>query len=232
MHLRVRIGINMSRVVAVVPLKEYSQRFPGKNLAILGDKPLYELILESLNSVDEIDDIYIYSSSSIFKVPFQDKTNKIIFKARSKDLDGDDVSMNQVLRAFLGDIEADTIILAHATSPFISPKTISICVKKVIGGEHDSALAAIKLNKFAVFGGTSLNFDRNQDLPPLQKIEPVVIEQGGLYVFKKSDFLTKNRRVGDRPHFQYINPKESIDIDTAEDFELAKAVMLTKGINS
>jgi CMP-N-acetylneuraminic acid synthetase len=222
----------MSRVVAVVPLKENSQRFPGKNLAILSNKQLYELILESLNRVHEIDEIYIYSSSLVFKVPFQEKTSKIIFKSRSKELDADDVSINQVLRAFLGDIEADTVILAHATSPFISPETISICVKKVIDGEHDSALAAIRLNKFAVFGGTSLNFDRNQDLPPLQKIEPVVIEQGGLYVFKKSDFLTKNRRVGNYPHFQYVNPMEGIDIDTAEDFELAKALLLTKGINA
>jgi CMP-N-acetylneuraminic acid synthetase len=221
----------MSRVVAVVPLKEHSQRFPGKNLAILGKKPLYESILESLNRVHEIDQIYIYSSSSLFKVPFQQKSSKIVFKSRSKELDGDDVSINQVLRAFLEDIQADTIILAHATSPFISPETISICVKKVTEGEHDSALAAIKLNKFAVYCGSSLNFDRNEDLPPLQKIEPVVIEQGGLYVFKKSDFLTKNRRVGNHPHFQYVNPKESIDIDTAEDFELAKAVLLTQDLN-
>jgi CMP-N-acetylneuraminic acid synthetase len=221
----------LSKVVAVVPLKEYSQRFPGKNLVTLGNKPLYESILESLNKVQEIDEIYIYSSSFLFKVPFQEKSSKIVFKSRSKELDGDDVSINQVLRAFLEDIQADTIILAHATSPFISPATISICVKKVIDGEHDSALAAIKLNKFAVYRGESLNFDRNQDLPPLQKIEPVVIEQGGLYVFKKSDFLAKNRRVGNHPHFQYINPKESIDIDTAEDFELAKAVLLTQDIN-
>jgi CMP-N-acetylneuraminic acid synthetase len=222
----------MSRVVAVVPLKERSQRFPGKNLAILNEKPLYESILKSLSLVNEIDEIYIFSSSTKFKVPFQDKTKKIFHKTRAEDLDGDDVSINEVLRVFLNETEAETIVLAHATSPFISPETISICIKKVTSGSNDSALAAIKLHKFAVFNGIALNFNRGMDLPPLQTIEPVVIEQGGLYVFSKSEFLASNSRVGANPHFAYLDLYESTDIDTPEDFELAKALTLTKEIDS
>ena len=222
----------MSRVIAIVPLKERSQRFPGKNLAILNEKPLYESILKTLLLVEEIDEIYIYSSSTKFKVPFQGKTNKIFHKTRPSTLDGDNVSINEVLRVFLSDTDAETIVLAHATSPFISPETISVCLNKVKTGSNDSALAALKLHKFVVFKGNPLNFNRDQDLPPLQTIEPVVIEQGGLYVFRKSEFLARNTRVGVNPHFAYVNLFEGIDIDTAEDFDLAKAIILAKSVDS
>ena len=222
----------MSRVVAVVPLKERSQRFPGKNFVALNEKPLYESILNSLSLVNEIEEIYIYSSSTKFKVPFQNKTKKIFHKTRVEDLDGDDVSINEVLRHFLNETEAEIIVLAHATAPFISAETISVCINRVTNGLNDSALAAIELHKFAVFNGTALNFNRAEDLPPLQRIEPVIIEQGGLYVFRKSDFLVTNSRVGVNPYFAYLNLFESIDIDTLEDFELAKAMSLMKRLDS
>ena len=222
----------MSRVVAVVPLKERSQRFPGKNFAVLNEKPLYESILNSLSLVNEIEEIYIYSSSTKFKVPFQNKTKKIFHKTRVEDLDGDDVSINEVLRHFLNETEAEIIVLAHATAPFISAETISVCINRVTNGLNDSALAAIELHKFAVFNGAALNFNRDEDLPPLQRIEPVIIEQGGLYVFRKSDFLVTNSRVGVNPYFAYVNLFESIDIDTPEDFELAKAMSLMKRLDS
>lgn len=217
-----------SRVVAVVPLKQRSQRFPGKNLAILQKKPLYEWIVESLAQVEQIDEIYIYSSSEIFVVPPPNKSGKIQFKLRPESLDGDLVSINEVVRKFLGNIQAETIVLAHATSPFLSPDTISKCVNKVLDGTNDSALAAVKLQKFGIFKGEALNFVRSKDLPPLQSIEPIVIEQGGLYVFKRVDFLTKNSRVGINPHFEYLNSFEAVDIDTSEDFVVAKALIQNK----
>jgi len=220
-----------SRVVAVVPLKQRSQRFPGKNLAILENKPLYEWILASLGQVNEIDEIYIFSSAQIFKVPSENISGKIKFKVRSESLDGDSVSINEVVRKFLEEIQAETIVLAHATSPFLSPKTISTCIKKVTAGSNDSALGAVKLQKFAVFEGKALNFDRTKDLPPLQSIEPVVIEQGGLYVFKKELFLTENRRVGTNPHFEFLDIFESVDIDTIEDFNLAKSLLQNNHLN-
>lgn len=220
-----------SRVVAVVPLKQRSQRFPGKNLAILGSKPLYEWILTSLTQVEEIDEIYIFSSSRIFEVPSESKSGKIRFKVRPESLDGDTVSINEVVRIFLQEIQAETIVLAHATSPFLTPKTISTCIRSVTAGSNDSALAAIELQKFAVFKGNALNFDRTKDLPPLQSIEPIVIEQGGLYVFKREQFIAENRRVGTNPHFEFLNTFESVDIDTVEDFNLAKSLLQNKRLN-
>jgi CMP-N-acetylneuraminic acid synthetase len=215
----------MTRVVAIVPLKENSQRLPGKNLALLGDKQLYKLILESLSDVDEIDEIFIYSSSEKFKVQTLKNSNKIKFRIRPRELDADNVSINQVLREFLSDSDADIVVLAHATSPFLKAGTISNCISSVLSGTNDSALGAIKLNKFGIFRGDTINFDRGENLPPLQNIEPIIIEQGGLYVFKKEQFLKTNSRVGVNPHYEYLDLRQSVDIDTPEDFKLAAAIL-------
>jgi len=216
----------MTRVVAIVPLKENSQRLPGKNLALLGDRPLYELILENLSHVEEIDEVFIYSSSDKFKVPIFLKPNKVKFRSRPKELDADNVSINAVLREFLSESDADVVVLAHATSPFLKAGTISNCISSVLSGTNDSALAAIKLNKFGIFKGKTINFDRRENLPPLQNIEPIVIEQGGLYVFKKEQFLKTNSRVGVNPHYEYLDLWQSVDIDTSEDFKLAEAILV------
>ena len=213
------------RIVAIVPLKEKSQRLPGKNLALLGGKPLYQFILQSLLDVEEIQKIHIYSSSELFQSPDIDQKNTIEFKRRSSKLDADDISINQILKEYLLDTDADIVVLAHATSPFLKAKTISNCINAVLTGKNDSALAAIKLNKFAIFNGNPINFIREKNLPPLQEIEPVIIEQGGLYVFRKENFLKTNSRVGTNPHFEFINVWESADIDTLDDFKLSELIL-------
>lgn len=215
----------MTHIVAIVPLKENSQRLPGKNLALLDDKPLYKLILESLSCVDEIGEIFIYSSSDKFKAPTLEKPDRIKFRIRPKELDADNVSINVVLREFLINSDADVVVLAHATSPFLKAETISNCISAVLSGSNDSALAAIRLHKFGIFRGKTINFDRGENLPPLQDIEPIIIEQGGLYVFKKEQFLKTNSRVGVNPHYEYLDLRESVDIDTLEDFKMAEAML-------
>ena len=214
----------MPRIVALVPLKERSQRCPEKNLTILGSRPLYEYILETLNGVNSIDKVFVFTSSTNFRIP-RGFSKKIKFRKRDESLDGDDVTINEVIRDFLDGCDADIVVLAHATSPFLQVKTIEECLKQVVSGEYDSALAASKLQKFGVFQNNPINFGRNKDLPPLQNIVPIVVEQGGLYVFYKENFLEYNTRVGQNPYFHFIEFPESIDIDTPMDFEIARRLL-------
>ncbi len=54
----------MSRTAAFVPLKLNNERLPGKNTKLLSDgTPLVSLILETLQNVNNIDDIYVYCSN-------------------------------------------------------------------------------------------------------------------------------------------------------------------------
>ena len=50
------------KIVAFVPIRLNSKRVIGKNLKLLGKKPLMCYILDTLVSVDLIDEVYVYCS--------------------------------------------------------------------------------------------------------------------------------------------------------------------------
>lgn len=60
------VKVNMNRkVVAILPMRHESQRVVGKNYRLLGTKPLYAYILNTLLAVPEISDIIIDTNSPI-----------------------------------------------------------------------------------------------------------------------------------------------------------------------
>lgn len=50
------------------------------------------------------------------------------------------------------------------------------------------------------------------------------METSGFFMFKREVFIEHHRRIGFNPHIQSVNQYEAIDIDTREDFEMAKIV--------
>ena len=55
------------KVVAFVPIRLNSKRVVGKNLKLLGGKPLMWYILETLAKVKNIDEVYVYCSNPAVK---------------------------------------------------------------------------------------------------------------------------------------------------------------------
>ena len=55
------------KTVAFVPIRLNSQRVEGKNLRLLGNKPLMTYLLESLVAARNIDEVYVYCSDESVK---------------------------------------------------------------------------------------------------------------------------------------------------------------------
>lgn len=209
------------KVVAFVPIKLNSQRLAKKNILPLGDKPLCYYIFESLLSVKDIDEVYVYCSDENVKeyVP-----NEVKFLKRDPYLDGDLVKGKEIYSSFIKDVDSDIYILAHTTSPFIKSTSISQALKKVQYEGYDSALTIQKHQTFAWYMRNPLNYELN-DIPRTQDIEPVYIETSGFFIFEKKIFCDFERRIGFNPYLQEVNHLEAIDIDTEEDYLFAKKLV-------
>ena len=205
----------------ILPLKERSLRLPNKNLLELNGKPLFNHILESLSKVPAIDKLCIFSSSKFYEPFLINQEIDLVHVKRSTKLDEDSCSINEVIREFIKIEDADVYVLAHATSPFLSASSIEECINSVTSGEFDSSFLASSINKFAWFRGRSLNYVLGQELKPTSELEPIFVEQGGLYVFTKEVFKKTNSRVGLKPFVKLINFPESIDIDYQMDLDIA-----------
>lgn len=209
------------KVVAFVPIRLNSKRVAGKNLKLLGDKPLLQYILYTLTNTTSIDEVYVYCSQEEIK-PLLPQGVK--FLKRNESLDRDETLGKDIYEAFTKEVNADIYILAHTTSPFIKPATIENAVRQVIDGYHDSAFSAQKVQTFSWYKGHPLNYDL-KEIPLTQNIEPVYFETSAFYVFRKEVWTVSHQRIGENPYIAIVDPIEGIDIDNPEDFEFATRVI-------
>ena len=144
------------KTVAFVPIRLNSKRVVGKNLKLLGGKPLMCYILETLTKVKTIDEVYLYCSDEEVKENLPDGVK---FLKRPTFLDRDETLGKEIYDEFTKTIDADVYILAHTTSPFIKQETIEKALDKIIYGGHDSAFSAEKIQTFAWYNGKPLNYD-------------------------------------------------------------------------
>ena len=210
-----------TKIIAIMPIKLKSERCPGKNIRLLGKKPLMQYELDSLVKTGMCDEINVYCSDNSI-IPFLPKG--VNFLKRPKELDLPESNFNQIFSSFIKQKNADIYVFAHATAPFVKVETMVECIEAVLSGEYDSAFCANKIQSFLWQNGKPLNFNAS-NLPRTQDLIPVFQETSGIYVFTKEVFLKYKRRIGIKPFIKCVDYKESIDIDNPEDFELAEVLL-------
>lgn len=208
------------KIVSFIPIKLNNQRLPGKNLLPLNGKPTCEYIFDTINAVDTINEKYVYCSDETIKEYMPHGLN---FLKRDKYLDGFQVKGLEIIDRFVKDVEADIYILTHVTQPFTRSSSIKAALDKVISGEYDSAFSAVELQDYMWMHGRPFNYDM-KDIPRSQDLEPIYMETGAFFIFRKEVFTELGQRIGNKPYIHVIDQFEAVDIDTAEDYEFAKVV--------
>lgn len=207
------------KVALFIPIKLKNQRLPGKNLMELEGKPLCHYIFETVDKLDMIEKKYVFCSDP--QICSYIKGN-IEFLQRDKALDGSEVKGLEIIEAFVNAVDADVYVLTHVTQPFTKASSIENALKKVLYEGYDSAFSARVLKDYCWFQGKPLNYNM-QDIVVTQDLEPVYMETGAFFIFKKEVFKKYHQRIGKTPYLYEVDAYEAIDIDEKEDFEFAQA---------
>lgn len=211
------------KTVAFVPIRLNSKRVVGKNLKMLGDKPLMCYVLETLAKAKGVDEVYCYCSNEDV-IKYLPKGVK--FLKRPEFLDRDETLGKEIYEEFTKTVDADVYILAHTTSPFMKVETFENALNKIINEDYDSAFSAEKIQTFAWFKGKTLNYDL-KEIPRTQTIEPVFVETSAFFMFKRDVWKVHKQRIGFKPYMALVDKIEGVDIDWPEDFEFAKQILMT-----
>ena len=205
-----------------VTVRLNSKRLPGKSIKCLNGQTLIERAIETLNDVPEIDETILYcSDDSISDHISKDLSYRQIERP---DYTNDDTSsFNDVLDSAISRINTEYIVFLCCTSPFVKPETISEMIQKIKKSSYDSSFAAREDSAFCWFNGAPLNYALIGPVPRTQDLVPVSVETSGLYIFSKTLFKSYSRRIGFNPYIKSLGIIESWDIDTPEDFIIAKA---------
>lgn len=208
------------KVVSFIPIKLNNQRLPGKNTMLLNGRPTCDYIFETINKIDIIDEKYVYCSDETIKKYMPEG---ITFLKRDVKLDGFQVKGLEIVERFVDDVDADIYVLTHVTQPFTKSNSIKRALDKVISGKYDSAFSAVLLQDYMWMNGKPLNYDM-KNIVRTQDLEPIYMETGAFFIFRKEVFTKLGQRIGNNPYIYEIDQFEAVDIDTAEDFEFAKVV--------
>src|SRR3972149_4314779 len=155
------------RIVALVPVRDRSERVPGKNYRELAGKPL-------LQGCPEIADIVVDTDSDIIKKGVAEEFPTVLVLDRPEELRRGEIPMNTILMHDTELVPADFYLQTHSTNPLLRSQTISAAILAFIANlaTRDSLFGVTELRtRLYDQDGRSLNHDprellRTQDLAP------------------------------------------------------------------
>jgi len=222
------------KIKALLPMKGNSERVKNKNMRNFAGFPLYHAVMKSLLASKYIEYVVINTDSAIIakdaKVNFG---NKVIIIDRPKEIQGDFVSMNDIIAYDLTQLDGEHFLQTHSTNPLLKTKTIDQAIEKYFERleNFDSVFGVTKVQtRFYDKNANAINHNPNE-LLRTQDLEPMYEENSNFYIFSKEAFKNAgNKRIGLKPQIFEVNKLEAIDIDEPEDFTLAELLYKNRNI--
>lgn len=224
------------KVVAIIPARGGSKGIPGKNLIDLCGKPLLAWSILQAEKAETISAVYVSSDDQqILDVAEQYGAIPIL---RPVELAGDTSSSEEALLHALEEIEKgsagslDLMVFLQATSPLREPEDIDGAVQHLLQSGADSLFSAAVLEDFCLWtraGGElqGLNFDpANRGMR--QDREPLLLENGSIYVFRPEVLRKYGNRLGGRIELFEMPYWKSFEIDTLPDVDVCRYYFETR----
>ena len=212
-------------MIIFIPIKENSQRVPGKNFRELLGEALYVRCLLKLEKFKVFVDT---DSENIIKdIKNDSRLSHVTAYMRDPDLIGHEISVCKLIERFIDNhcIAGEDICQVHVTSPFLSTETLEKAI--ILMKEYDSVVSCNSYQNrlwrkenygYCPVNHNPMNLEQTQDLP-------VFYEENSLfYIFNSEHFLKTLSRIGLNPFFYVCSFPENLDIDTEDDWSLIKSL--------
>lgn len=224
------------RILALILARGGSKRVPGKNLRLLGDKPLVTWSIDVAQAIPEICDILVSTDSAAI-ASVSSQAGALVPWLRPDTLATDtSSSVDAALHALdwyeLEKGAVDGILLLQPTSPFRTKETLRKGIALFSNNQQRAVLAvspahthpmwAFRLEKNGLVPFMQENglLVRYQDLPPAYEVN------GGLYLVRPAELREFRSFIGVNAAPLIVeSPQEAMDIDTEWDFKMAEAVL-------
>lgn len=221
------------RILALIPARAGSKRLPGKNIRMLGGKPLIAWTIDAAKGIPEICDILVSTDSSEI-AEICKESGVLVPWLRPAELATDTASSVDVALHALNWYEAekgavDGILLLQPTSPFRTQEAIRKAImlfmkhdrKPVLGVSptHAHPMWTLKMK-----GDYLVPYMQEHGLESRsQELPPAYIVNGSFYLISPTELRNSKSFVGSKTIPLTIeSPQEALDIDTEWDFKIAE----------
>jgi len=221
------------KILALIPARGGSKRLPGKNIQMLGGKPLIVWSIAVALEIPEICDILVSTDDPTI-AEVSKRAGAFVPWLRPHRLATDTASSVDVALHALDWYEStrgkvDGILLLQPTSPLRTKETVRKGIKLFAECDQQAVLGVSPAYAHPMWmlkkeGGCLVPFleehgfqKRSQDLPL------VYVVNGGFYLISPSELRSTRSFIGKMAVPLLIeSPQEAVDIDTEWDFKMAE----------
>ncbi len=209
---------------ALITARGGSKRLPKKNFRNFCGKPLISWTIEAAKNSKFISKIYVSTDSEeIAEIAI--KYGAKIPSLRSDELSRDNSSSVDVVLDFQKYIDSDEILLLQPTSPLRTTDYINQFMELIREKKPLQCVSVVDIKNKLNFCYEYEKFFRKFELKDEIRY---LIPNGAMY-YTKFDILEKERKFISKSSLYFIMPEiHSIDIDTIDDWNIAKSIMLLK----
>jgi spore coat polysaccharide biosynthesis protein SpsF len=205
-------------VVAIVQARMRSTRLPGKVLKKIKNKVILDYVIERLQVCSQVDDIILATTTA-------ERDNQLADYAAQQDIHLFRGSEDDVLRRYYDaaiQYKVDTIVRITSDCPLLDPRTIDNIINIHTGKKVDYTSNVMKRTfprglDVEVFTFQALENTFHNAHEPYQRehVTPYLIEHPEIFRLYNVEAQGKLRR-----------PEIRITLDTQEDFEFIKQILL------
>tara|TARA_B100000315_G_scaffold183127_1_gene172038 strand:+ start:183 stop:896 length:714 start_codon:yes stop_codon:yes gene_type:complete len=235
--------INGQSILAIIPARRGSKRLPGKNIKILGDKPLIAWTIEAAKNSQYIDHIIVSTDSDKIAKVAKNWGVAVPFE-RPSYLSTDEASSEDVIVHTLNWIEEnegilfDYFILLQPTSPLRQTKDIDQALELMEKKNASSVVSVVKavrpIEWYVILGEdlklTNVVKELNNGTGE-SDYSQTYYYNGAIKAVIVNDFIEMNKFFS-KNTIAYVMPQNrSVDIDNDFDFRIAEMILKNRSIN-
>ena len=213
------------KLTALLPMKGHSERIPKKNIRMFNGFPLYHCIAKTLTKSEYIQSIVINTDCDTISKDALLNFDKVKIHSRPTEIQGDMVSMNDIIAYDISILDGDHFLQTHCTNPLLTEETINEAIQFYFNNldQFDSLFTVTPLYaRLYDESGKPMNHHKSC-LLRTQDLSPIFEENSNIYIFSKHSFsVAGNNRIGLNPKIFQMDRYEAIDIDEELDFQIAE----------
>tara|TARA_R110000850_G_scaffold275701_1_gene415549 strand:+ start:132 stop:842 length:711 start_codon:yes stop_codon:yes gene_type:complete len=225
-------------ILAIIPARGGSKGIPGKNIKLLGGKPLLHYTLEAARGSKLLSRV-VLSSDDAEIIAVAKKLGLEVPFVRPASLATDEAGSLEVVQHALNELAKegehyDAVCLLQCTTPFREPGCIDAAVQKFLEMGCDALVTVRKVpeeynphwvfeddgsGRLKIATGDSEIIKRRQDLPK------AYFRDGSIYITKTDVILKKHSLYGDTTGYIVSKGERYVNLDTIADWERAESLL-------
>lgn len=232
------------RILAIIPARGGSKGVPGKNIKLLGGKPLLQYTYESAQSSLCISRIILSSEDEKIIACAQSIGLEVPF-VRPIELSQDSTPTISVIQHAVKALAEhgehyDAVLILQVTSPFRRTLDIDNAIKRYIDSQADSLISVLKVpheyNPHWCFESDENGFlqiatGEKTIIPRRQQLPQSFHRDGSIYIVSTGVLMNCDTLFGEKIAFYEMAPERYVNIDTMQDWEKAEMLINKKFIN-